>query len=118
MLCSPTPSNSPRSTSATSQHWTMSAGGPGSRSKTIIDGRRLVLAQALERRVAQHAVGREVGELDLADQQRLDPLRAARAGLGRQRAALHAQRPQPPGEVLERPVGEPGADLAAVDELA
>jgi hypothetical protein len=83
-----------------------------------LDRRLLVRAQPLERRVAQHPVARQLGELDLREQQRLDPLRPARPVARRQRRAVGPQGPEPARQVVERLLGEPRADLAGVAQLA
>ena len=85
--------------------------------------RRLVLAQTLERRRAQVAVVRPLGEDDLADEPRLDPDDVALADARQLRHLANGdvgalERPQLREQLVDRPVGEAGADVADVLELA
>src|SRR5262249_58578218 len=81
--------------------------------------RRLVLAQPLPRGMTQAAVGRPLGELDLPDQLRVNPVR-----LRRILRPLHewtrrrSERLQPTAQLDGDAPGEARADFADGDERA
>src|SRR5438067_12079073 len=77
---------------------------------------RLVLAQPLERRVAQHAVVGPFGELDLGDELWFDPDCARNARRAHERRRVTAQRLEAAQQIVERLAGEAGADVAGVDQ--
>ena len=93
----------------------------GGRAGVFADDLRggLVVAQPLERRRAHHAVTGPFAELDLGDQLGADVDGVARQ-LGRRVKGrrVGAQGLQPCGEVVEGPLGEPGADPARVPQRA
>ena len=84
-------------------------------------GGRLVLAEALERGMAQQAVAGPLGERDLGHQLRLHPVRAARGrarAVRRERGGAPLEPAQARAQALEGGVVEAGADAAGVDETA
>ena len=81
--------------------------------------RGLVLAESLERRRAQHPIGRPFPELDLRHQLRFDEDSLSRQLRRRvERTALALERLQAPPQLLERLLGEPRARPSRVHERA
>src|SRR5690606_3427051 len=79
----------------------------------------LVLAQPPKGRVAQPSVAGPLGERDLCDERRLDPVHAAACaagGLRGHRRSAPLERLEPRGERAERPLVEAGADASGVPE--
>jgi len=78
-----------------------------------------VVAQSQKGRVADPAVLGPLGESDLADELRLDPVvAAARGRAGVERGGRARERREPLGDERERRLVEPRADLRDVDEAA
>src|SRR5215471_14021589 len=79
----------------------------------------LVVAEPLERRGPQLTAARPLDELELGDDLRLDEVgRARRCDTRLEWALVSGQRLELCVQVVERPVGEPGSNLARVHELA
>ena len=81
----------------------------------------LIGAQPAPAGVTQQQAGGPFGEGNFADQARLGPLGLARVPGGHragERAGGAAQHPQPPGQIDEHGLGEAGADVPCVPQLA
>ena len=78
----------------------------------------LVVAQPEVDRVAQLGVGGPLGELDLGDELRPDPVRVfVRLRGGLERAGLRLERPEQLHHAPQLALVEPGAGVAGVDEV-